>query len=981
MRKMKRFVCLFLCLCMVVSLTTMQASTASYVNKLTISVTKPYVGDAPAKARPSSSNVSYEVVDTQWEGELDADGRFKSGEKYTVIVTIGMKEDVEKYFLKSNDPGNYTINSKTATIVSHSRMKVVLSYTFEKAEPVKKLGASSYTIAAPVAGEMPTYLGDNDRLIRKQEWLGIFNADGSFKVGEIYTSRITLTVKDPSTTQLNYVSGERIIVNGHATELIASNSTSVTFQFRFAPVAEKVAAVPDEDGVLCKADFYYVPAKVGEKPVYDISVAQSDALYITDVEWSGVFDENGCFKAKTGYTLQFTVNVRDGVNMTIPGGSAVNYRDYFINGERLTVTFDSGNKPSMKFSTNVEVPLPPGVVDMEEVYTQEQADAVGNEINACDVIITPAVIDEFLALEHPSNVKYYIENGLVATYHGEIPNIGYATRLLVDVPLDNQGERSGGAVLDYYPNLTEVWLSPDMDVSKWVDGIVGHTAFAYEYTDRGPNSWDFVLYISGDKYPEGYNDVSAFFRVRLYYGDVYEAFEQGGDVAGHDWCTKHEYTKKIMTPDRICKYATCQNATWFWYSCQHCGKPERNDNHVFKTIFTYTDYYTAGWDVSATDVTGIIEHSRINVIDEKYFIGYNADGDKLYAQSCRWCGASSKDIELCLDLTEERYLYETSYKPETDLKSYQEVARKGWEKNVLPRYLSSTSAEPPVGYFVVESEKTVTATTSTWAANEVKWAAQSDLIDFALLGNDYTKEITRLQFCSVVVRMAEKLLGEEIAPAAANSFTDTDNLYALKAVAAGITKGVGDGRFDPNGTLTREQMATFVYRALMYVRDNSDVRFTIYEPSLESYSDYKQIDSWYWDAFGFMNALGLIKGTSSTVLNPDGKCTIEQALLVAYRSLSADKIGWYQCTDWDWDGDAYFLVPNEIIKDMFVGVCHAIGDRVWVSGVEGTFVLWLKVESRDSDRSNTTMYLPASEFKPIKDLMEGDAELYDKYVP
>ena len=43
-----------------------------------------------------------------------------------------------------------------------------------------------------------------------------------------------------------------------------------------------------------------------------------------------------------------------------------------------------------------------------------------------------------------------------------------------------------------------------------------------------------------------------------------------------------------------------------------------------------------------------------------------------------------------------------------------------------------------------------------------------------------------------------------------------------------------------------------------------------------------------------MNALGLVKGTSDTTLAPDAYCTIEQALIVAYRSLDADEIGWYQ---------------------------------------------------------------------------------------
>lgn len=61
----------------------------------------------------------------------------------------------------------------------------------------------------------------------------------------------------------------------------------------------------------------------------------------------------------------------------------------------------------------------------------------------------------------------------------------------------------------------------------------------------------------------------------------------------------------------------------------------------------------------------------------------------------------------------------------------------------------------------------------------------------------------------------------------------------------------------------------------------------------------------------FMNALGLIKGTTDTTLAPTGTCTIEQAIAVAYRSLDAGRIGWYQ-----------------FVKDGSGWLCY--GDRLWI---------------------------------------------------
>lgn len=122
------------------------------------------------------------------------------------------------------------------------------------------------------------------------------------------------------------------------------------------------------------------------------------------------------------------------------------------------------------------------------------------------------------------------------------------------------------------------------------------------------------------------------------------------------------------------------------------------------------------------------------------------------------------------------------------------------------------STETQADMFALRARST--AKTSTWAQSDVNMALNDNLLDTALLGNDYTKAMSRLQFCSVAVRLAEELTGKEITPAPSGTFTDTDALYARKAYAAGITNGVTATTFGPNGTLTRQQMATFIYRAL-----------------------------------------------------------------------------------------------------------------------------------------------------------------------
>ena len=976
MKSLKCLLSLLLCLCMAASLVVIPAGAADYVNTITVSVYTPAAGFKPQDAT-TSETASCEVRDTQWSGDFDANGCFISGKTYTITVTLGMKDDVDRYFKQSDKASSYTINGKNAEVVSHSKTKVVLRGAITAAAGLY-VSSGHASVAEPVVGAKPAdavITQGQGVKVDKTEWIGELN-NGTFKEGVSYTVRCTL-VPSMSTSRLKLEEGEKVTINGQVATVISASSTEVVTEFKFAPTTKAVAAVAD-NGVLRKAQFYYNKPMVGDKPSRHIAVVQSDALYITDIKWSGDFDENGRFMAKKTYQLEFVVRVRDGINMTIPENSNINVREYRLNDSLLTVnTGYSSTGKAIRFNTNVYIDLPHDLVDIAELYTLEQADALENTRNGKkyrDLILNNEVMANLIQKHRLNTALAPVD----AALYLDIPEVTYATRLLVDYPADHEGyDGSSGKALDLLPNITELWLSPDMNVKGWLTKMQERTPFGYEGLDLGPNCWsNFTVYISSEKYPNGWMDqyVAAYlypFRIQIYDGDVYTAFEKAGkgEQVGRDWCFNHEYTLTAARPDCVMKYATCQNATWYCYSCEHCGKPEFNINHIFKTIHNS--------DVKGDDVTGRIEHSMTKVIDAKHLMGKNADGDLVYAETCIWCGYNEKQITLMEDFTQAQfnYLYGDHG---ASLKEYRALLKESWDKSILSQVLASTAESPMVGYFVVDADKVVTAKTATWATGEVNWAAQNDLLDVALLGNDYTKNITRLQFCSLAVKLAEEMLGREITPAP-STFTDTDNVYVLKAVAAGITTGTSATTFSPNSTLTREQMATFIYRALMYVRNNSDIRYTVYDSKLAEYTDGKNISSWATDSLAFLNALGIIKGKTTTTLVPKGTCTIQEAILVAYRSLSADKIGWYQAYQWFWDGDLYYLIPESLMD--FSKLSFGIGDRVWATGVVGDYEGWLVVESPDIDRTNTTMYLNISDFKPIKDLKADDAERYYAYVP
>ena len=97
---------------------------------------------------------------------------------------------------------------------------------------------------------------------------------------------------------------------------------------------------------------------------------------------------------------------------------------------------------------------------------------------------------------------------------------------------------------------------------------------------------------------------------------------------------------------------------------------------------------------------------------------------------------------------------------------------------------------------------------ATWFENAQNWAKAKGISD----GANPNGTINRAQ----MVTMLWRAMGQPAAASGA-SFADVpaDSYYAQAvawAIENGITAGVGGGRFDPNSTCTRGQIATFLYR-------------------------------------------------------------------------------------------------------------------------------------------------------------------------
>ena len=193
--------------------------------------------------------------------------------------------------------------------------------------------------------------------------------------------------------------------------------------------------------------------------------------------------------------------------------------------------------------------------------------------------------------------------------------------------------------------------------------------------------------------------------------------------------------------------------------------------------------------------------------------------------------------------------------------------------------ISSTTSKP--------KKNTIWNISSQWAINELEKASDNNLIPSSLNGLDFTKAISRKHFAAVSVKLYEYFSGKEFKTTIPNPFTDVNDLYVLKAYEIGITKGVSDNSFSPDSEITREQMATMIYRTL----EKAGIDTKIDLSKVEKFVDDNEIHSWGKDAIYYMSNKGIIKGISTKenrfgVLN---NATIEQAIAISLRCVETLK--------------------------------------------------------------------------------------------
>ena len=163
---------------------------------------------------------------------------------------------------------------------------------------------------------------------------------------------------------------------------------------------------------------------------------------------------------------------------------------------------------------------------------------------------------------------------------------------------------------------------------------------------------------------------------------------------------------------------------------------------------------------------------------------------------------------------------------------------------------------------------------SPWAIESINKASRLNLVPLDMLDGGFTKSITRAQFTALAVCLYETVMDEVITGRV--EFTDTSDINVQKAAAIGVVGGIGNGKFDPEATLTREQAAAVLSRLAAAIGKNLPKHKI-------TFADRKAISAWATEAIGQMQLSGIMGGVGDNKFAPKGEYTKEQSIITILR--------------------------------------------------------------------------------------------------
>lgn len=208
------------------------------------------------------------------------------------------------------------------------------------------------------------------------------------------------------------------------------------------------------------------------------------------------------------------------------------------------------------------------------------------------------------------------------------------------------------------------------------------------------------------------------------------------------------------------------------------------------------------------------------------------------------------------------------------------------------RFVTDHFSKFAVGY------KTATVSftdiTNHWAKDSIEFVAARGLLNGTAEGKfSPNTSMTRGMFVTALGRLANA----DVSGYKQSSFSDVkaDSYYmgyVEWASKNGIVSGIGDGKFAPDASITREQMAVIMQN---YVKA---IGFTLPKAHAENtFADNAKISTWAKDAVKSMQMAGILAGKNGNLFDPQGTATRAEVSAVLKRfvelAISTDSAeGW-----------------------------------------------------------------------------------------
>lgn len=161
-----------------------------------------------------------------------------------------------------------------------------------------------------------------------------------------------------------------------------------------------------------------------------------------------------------------------------------------------------------------------------------------------------------------------------------------------------------------------------------------------------------------------------------------------------------------------------------------------------------------------------------------------------------------------------------------------------------------------------------------WAETAVNYLYEKGIVSGKTKSEFYPNDnITRAEFVKLLVMASGETLDANTKVFGDVNVSDWYYAYVNKAYAMGLVKGDEKGNFNPNAQITREDMATMIYRLIGNGETKGDVNV---------FTDAVNISDYAKNAVSYLYASNIINGMGDGSFSPKSMATRAQAAQIIY---------------------------------------------------------------------------------------------------